>query len=121
MIYYGIENTMRFTQHSVSHFDYMKKILIIILLTSYIFRASGQDASKDSSLRSLTKLDLGLQGVDLSYEPRISNKITIDLSAGAGGGYGVYEGGVGYEWDLLHPALYLMVTPKFYYNRKKAD
>lgn len=97
----------------------MKKILIIILLTSHIFRASGQDASKDSSLKSLTKFDLGLQGVGFSYEPRISNKMMIDLSAGAGGGYNIFEGGVDYRWNLLQPALYFMVTPKFYYNRKR--
>ncbi len=110
---------MRFTQHSVSHFDYMKKILIIILLMSQVFRTLGQDASKDSSLKSLTKLDVGLQGVGFSYEPRISNKMMIDLSAGAGGGYNVSEDGVDYKWNFLQPALYFMVTPKFYYNRKK--
>lgn len=86
---------------------------------SQVFRALGQNTSKDSSLTSLTKLDLGLQGVGFSYEPRISNKMTIDLAAGAGGGYNIYEGGVDYTWNILQPAVYFMVTPKFYYNRKR--
>lgn len=97
----------------------MKKVLVITLLISQVYRVFGQDAPKYSSLRSLTKLDLGLQGVGFSYEPRLSNKMTIDLSAGAGGGYNVSEDRVNYSWSFLQPALYFMVTPKFYYNRKK--
>ncbi len=110
---------MCFTHNIVSYFDYMKKIFIIILTTCHFFYALGQKISSDSTLTSLTKLDLGLQGVGFSYEPRISKKITIDLSAGAGGGYNVSEDGVDYKWNFLQPALYFMVTPKFYYNRKK--
>jgi len=97
----------------------MKKILTIILLMSHAFHTLSQNTFKDSSLKSLTKLDLGLQGVGFSYEPRISNKMMIDLSVGAGGGYNVSEDGVDYRWNFLQPAIYLMITPKFYYNRKK--
>jgi hypothetical protein len=97
----------------------MKKILFSTILTGHIFFATGQNASSDTSLKSLVKLDVGLQGVGLTYEPRISKKITIDLSAGAGGGYNVSEAGVGYEWSVFQPAFYFMVTPKFYYNRKQ--
>jgi hypothetical protein len=97
----------------------MKKTLLILILTSNVFCAIAQNAPKDSSLKSLTKLDLGLQGVGLSYEPRLSNKLTIDFSAGAGGGYSISESSLSYKWPLLQPALYFMITPKFYYNRKK--
>ncbi|RYY06941.1 MAG: hypothetical protein EOP43_04750 [Sphingobacteriaceae bacterium] len=97
----------------------MKKNLLFLILTSRIFFASAQDTSKDSSLKSLIKLDLGLQGVGVGYEPRISNKMTIDLAAGVGGGYDISELKLNYKWNLLQPALYFMATPKFYYNRKK--
>ena len=97
----------------------MKRTLISILFTGLIFLAVGQNVSSNTSLKSLTKLDVGLQGVGFTYEPRLSNKLTIDLSVGAGGGYDVYEGGVGYEWNIIQPAFYFSVTPKFFYNRKK--
>ena len=96
----------------------MKRTLISILFTGLIFLAVGQNVSSNTSLKSLTKLDVGLQGVGFTYEPRLSNKLTIDLSVGAGGGYDVYEGGVGYEWNIIQPAFYFSVTPKFFYNRK---
>ncbi len=97
----------------------MKKLLLITFLTSRIFCASGQSTSKDSSLKSLTKLDLGLQGVGFSYEPRLSNKMTVDIALGAGGGYRISENSFDYKWILFQPALYFMATPKLYYNRKR--
>lgn len=84
-----------------------------------MFTATAQDSSKDTPLKSLTKLDLGFGGVGFSYEPRLSNKMTIDLSAGVGGGYSVSEDRVDYRWDLLQPSIYFIVNPKLYYNRQR--
>ncbi|TDH24561.1 hypothetical protein EXU57_14560 [Segetibacter sp. 3557_3] len=97
----------------------MKPILIITFLFCYFLNCSAQQASGDSALRSLAKLDIGFQGVGLAYEARMGKRTTLELAAGAGGGYDVSEDGVGYEWNILQPAFYAMVTPKLYYNRMK--
>lgn len=66
----------------------------------------------------MTKLDwrLGL-GLGLTVEPRISNAITIDLSAGFGGGY--YIDGSKFRYNLLKFAWYFSATPKYFYNIRK--
>jgi hypothetical protein len=43
--------------------------------------------------------------------------MTIDLSAGAGGGYDIAEGYINYKLELNKPAFYLSLTPKYFYNR----
>lgn len=97
----------------------MKKVLLFLFLLSQAFRTFAQNAIPDSSIVSLTKLDLGFQGVGLSYEPRINSKMAIDFAAGVGGGYNVSEVRVNYRWSFSQPSLYFMVTPKIYYNRKR--
>jgi hypothetical protein len=37
----------------------------------------------------LTKFDIGLQDIGFTFEPRLSNTITTDLSLGFGGGYDI--------------------------------
>ncbi len=78
---------------------------------------SGQTLTSGAKLSSLTKVDFGLQGIGFTYEPRVSNKVAIDLSAGAGGGYDIAEGYLNYKVELLKPAFYLSLTPKYFYNR----
>lgn len=97
----------------------MKNLSILIILLSSGMRAFAQQTPADTSLKTLTKLDLGFQGVGLSYEPRISNKITIDFAAGLGGGNDVSEDRTEYKWNVLKPAFYFIINPKFYYNRAK--
>ncbi len=95
----------------------MKKVILLTLLSSFLNTTFGQTEKTNLILTSLTKLDLGLQGVGFSYEPRISNRLTIDLCVGAGGGYDIAEGSLYYE--VLKPALYFSVTPKYFYNIQK--
>jgi hypothetical protein len=97
----------------------MKNLIILIILVSCGTRTLGQAPTADTALRTLTKLDLGFQGVGLSYEPRLSNKMTIDFAAGLGGGNDVSEDRTEYKWALLKPAFYFIINPKFYYNRAK--
>jgi hypothetical protein len=73
----------------------------------------------ETKLRSLTKLDLGLQGFGFTVEPRLGNKITMDLSLGAGGGYNLIYWDIMYRWYIFNPSFYFSVTPKFYYNLQK--
>jgi len=75
-------------------------------------------------LRPLTKLDMGLQGIGFTFERRLGNKMTVDLSSGIGGGYRIQyslftKNDINYQWDPLGPAFYFSSTPKFYYNREK--
>ena len=69
-----------------------------------------------TNLSGLMKLDLGGQGVGLTYEPRLSNKMTADISAGFGGGYEIAEGSL--QINYGSPAFYFSFTPKYFYNRR---
>ena len=73
---------------------------------------------ESDELATLIKLDLDLQGVGVTFEPKLSNRITSELSLGMGGGDDIY-GGFTYEWALLRPAFYLSLTPKYNYGRKR--
>ncbi len=94
----------------------MKQIILAALLTGLMHASLAQTDKPDYKLSNLTKLDLGLQGIGISFEPRIGKKLTMDLSAGAGGGYSISEDRVEYEWNILQPAFYFSVTPKYFYN-----
>lgn len=95
----------------------MKRIILFTLLSGFLQVSFGQTPDTKSKLSSLAKLDLGLQGIGITYEPRLSNMMTVDLSAGGGGGYDIGEGAL--SIDYSKPALYLMITPKYFYNRQK--
>ena len=99
----------------------MKKILLATSSILFMHFTYGQSSSTDAKLSTLTKLDFGLQGIGLTYEPRLSNKITVDLSLGAGGGYDIAEGHLNYKLELLHPAFYFSLTPKYFYNRNSRN
>jgi hypothetical protein len=95
------------------------KNLILILLLSGSVSAFAQLPAADTALHTLTKIDLGFQGVGLSYEPRTGSKTTVDFAAGIGGGNKVSEDRNEYRWNILQPSLYFIINPKFYYNRQK--
>jgi len=98
----------------------MNKILLWVLSLSFFVATNAQTTK---TVSSLAKLDLGLQGIGFSYEPKVFNKFTIDLCAGVGGGYDVYAADDeipsflnNYEYSFVKPALYLSLTPKYFYN-----
>jgi hypothetical protein len=95
----------------------MKKIILLTCILGILYSSYGQKNKPDSELSSLAKIDLGLQGIGFTYEPRISNTLTIDLSAGFGGGYDISEESI--EYKFLEPALYFSATPKYFYNLQK--
>ncbi|TWV96882.1 hypothetical protein [Chitinophaga pinensis] len=74
---------------------------------------------KAPSLRTVTRLDLGLQGVGISLEVPVSSKYTIEFSGGLGGGYDLSDGSFSYDWGLLNPCAYLSANGRYYYNRDK--
>jgi hypothetical protein len=91
----------------------MKRIILMTSLSGLIHLSFGQTKS-ETKLSSLAKFDVGLQGIGFTYEPKISDKIIIDLSGGAGGGYDISEGSITY--DVLKPAFYFSLAPKYFYN-----
>lgn len=96
----------------------MGKITLLTIFLVLSCLAFGQNTISDTRLSNLTKVDFGLQGIGFTYESRLANKLTIDLSTGAGGGYDIAEGYLNYKVELLKPAFYFSVTPKYFYNRK---
>lgn len=95
----------------------MKKIILLASLLVTIQSLTAQTPTAAPELFNLMKLDLGLQGIGVTYEAGLSKKITLDLSAGAGGGYDIAEGSIKYRIYFFKPAFYFSVTPKYFYNR----
>jgi hypothetical protein len=95
----------------------MKRLTALAIIMGLFNSSYGQQLPNDTKLTSLIKADFGFQGIGLTYEPRISKKVTIDLSGGAGGGYDIAEGYINYKLELRKPAFYLSLTPKYFYNR----
>jgi len=94
----------------------MKRQIFTLLLLALSFISFAQN----NKLQSLTKLNLEFQGIGLSYEPRLGNSATIDLSAGIGiGGYDIQSGGFTYVVDATNLTAFVSITPKLYYNRSK--
>ena len=87
-------------------------VFTLILSSNSLFLLAQHPPT--GNLRTLTKLDLGLQGVGITFEPKIGKSATIDLSAGIGGGYDIYFNEFTYLLDVTNPAIYLSVTPKFF-------
>lgn len=95
----------------------IKSIILLTLLASQFLLSFGQDPKSDAKLSSLLMLDLGGQGIGLTYERRLSNKMAADISAGIGGGHDIGEGF--FEINYGYPAFYFSLTPKYFYNRQK--
>jgi len=85
-----------------------------IILSIFCVCALNIAKSQNTSARSLTKIDIGFQGLGFSYEPRLSDKLTIDFAAGAGGAYAIYEND--FTYFLSKAGYYISVTPKYFYN-----
>jgi hypothetical protein len=82
--------------------------------------SSGREKNTtETDLRTLFMADLGPQGIGVTLETRISKKIIIDFSVGAGGSYSIDQNDFSYNWDIFKPSLYGSITPKWYYNRNR--
>ncbi len=95
----------------------MKKNNLVLFLLVHQAISFGQPAPSKQTVSTLGKFDMGLQGIGLTYEPRIGHAMTTELSLGAGGGY--YIDQFTFAYHLSNPALYFSVTPKYFYNIKK--
>jgi hypothetical protein len=78
------------------------------------------DAFSGSYLSPLSKIDLGPQGVGVSFERKLGRRTIIDLSLGLGGGYAITGKQFKYKVDgLSGPDIYASVNPRIYYNSQK--
>lgn len=95
----------------------MKKIFLLTFFVGCMQIFYAQIPTTDKKLSSIKKIDLALQGIGLTLEQKLGNSVTTDLSFGFGGGYSISEGSIDYQ--VIKPALYFSVTPKYFYNFKK--
>jgi hypothetical protein len=97
----------------------MKRQILTLFLTTHSLLAIAQNNS-GNQIQTLTKLNLELQGVGFSAEPKLGNSSTIDFSAGIGtGGYDIWQSSFTYVVNPLGPTGFISITPKFYYNRTR--
>ncbi|MCC9136462.1 hypothetical protein ACFSKU_06385 [Pontibacter silvestris] len=99
----------------------MRKTLLLIALLISGLHAFAQSIEVDefAELTSMTKLELGLQGIGLGYELPFNNKWSANLSAGLGGGYYIYSDGFHSSWIINEPVAYFRSEFKYTYNRVK--
>ena len=74
-------------------------------------------------LQTVSRIGLGINGLDLAVELPIAKKITIEPSIGLGPSYDFGEGEaltfrMDWHWTLLNPSVHLGVNGKFIYNHK---
>jgi hypothetical protein len=94
----------------------MKKVFLLVALISI-----GNLFSQKGKLQKQFKTDFNFLGIGLSYEIPISEKWTVDLSSGVGGGYRVGND-LTVEWAFNSSvAAYLKSEFKYYYNREKRE
>jgi len=97
------------------------KLSFFVLLFALLTQASTLSSQ---SLQMLPKVGLGINGLDLSIEIPVTEKITIEPAVGFGPSYdfGPMDGltsKVSYHWALLKPSVHASMYGKFFYNRDK--
>lgn len=103
----------------------MRSNFLLLALSFFSFSALAQsnDPVQSTELVSMTKLEVGLHGIGVGYEVPFSNKWSVNLSAGLGGGYSIdknsYANGFNSTFILKEPVAYFRSEFKYTYNRDK--
>ncbi|WP_439882762.1 hypothetical protein ACSX1A_06235 [Pontibacter sp. MBLB2868] len=103
----------------------MKSNFLLLALSMFSFSALAQsdEPVQSTELVSITKLEVGLHGIGVGYEVPFSDKWSINLSAGLGGGYSIdknsYANGFNSTFILNEPVAYFRSEFKYTYNRDK--
>lgn len=90
-----------------------KKIIFIFCILLVNSLLSQQTYS------SLSKVELGGQGIELGYSHLISNSTFIDVSGGVGAGYNADDGLAEYVFSLGKPIPFLKTSINYFYNKEK--
>ncbi|WP_346237927.1 hypothetical protein ABDK00_002490 [Niabella insulamsoli] len=103
----------------------MKKRTAFISGISMLFLLNSLATSAQKpSVQGLPKVEAGLGGFGGAYEAKLGRKFSIDLGAGIGGRYEIYNYTFAYiiaDSRSWIPALYMQVNPRFYYNLSRRD
>lgn len=97
----------------------MKRTTILAFCVAATGLVSAQQVPAEASVVPLLKLDLGLQGVGLQYEAKVSNSFTAEVASGISGGYIIDRASLTYHFDFFQPSFYFSLTPKYFYNRTR--
>lgn len=99
----------------------MKKNFLLLAFFIFTFHAVAQTTENTESieLERILKLELGLQGIGVGYEFPLSEKWSVNLSAGLGGGYSVYASSFRSTFVINQPVAYSRSEFKYIYNRRK--
>ncbi|NBL63883.1 hypothetical protein GV828_01570 [Flavobacterium sp. NST-5] len=93
----------------------MKKIIFFLLTSVSVFAQTD-----DSRLtENFAKINLGLHGLDASYEWALNDRFVWENSVGFGMGMAVDGNAVEYTFNFNDPALYAKSEMKYFYNLGK--
>lgn len=95
----------------------MKKVLAIVLIVSTQI-INAQVTSRDS-LEKFGRVNVGLHGLEASYELPVSKKMVWENTVGIGMGSNVYGSSVEYYFDFKRPIPFLKSELKYIYNFEK--
>ncbi len=94
------------------------KILLLVALLVFTNLSFAQD-DKKAPLNSFARVNLGLHGLEFTYELPVFNNIVWENSFGAGMGSSMLFNGLNYTFILNNPTPYLSSELKYHYNREK--
>ena len=95
----------------------MKRFVFITVLLQSMICLSQNDTG--NPLSSFTRLNLGLHGLEITYELPISNSFVWENSLGLGMGSDALGDDAGYTFALDVPVPYIISELKYMYNRQK--
>lgn len=98
---------------NTTNFNFVIFLAILFFLTT--FKVSAQE----DSFKSLGKIEIGGQGLNISYETPLSGSLILDVSSGIGSSYNVYNNTVEYVINLNKPSLFLQGELVWIYNKEK--
>jgi hypothetical protein len=83
--------------------------------------AHNDESNTAAPVLPLSTIDVGPEGLAVSFDFKLSNKMLLDWSIGLGGGYAIRDSSFKYKMNLRLPELYSSITARYYYNRAKRE
>jgi len=93
----------------------MKRLILFYLLSVSAFMYSQNEGN--DNLTKFGRINLGIHGLEFSYELPVSNKFVWENNLGIGLGMNKNGSIAQYYWAIYKPTPYLKSELKFVYNR----
>ncbi len=93
-----------------------KRLFLLLFIFTFLVNAQNTD-----NLSSFAKINLGLQGLDLSYELPLSKTFLWENNFGIGMGMNAYGNTAEFKFDLARPIPYFKSEVKYIYNLTKRN